>query len=143
MNFFLSNIPLITILIIECLTVNCGRRLEKIVQIRVHRNLTSYKILSLTKPRKYNLKVTCLQLCVLMPAFNPSPMGGRGKQISVNSRVAWFTKWVPGKTGLHNEIHSHKQNHSNNNNNVVVCMWMDPIGSYICIHCAQLVELFV
>ena len=34
--------------------------------------------------------------------------GGRGREISVSSRPAWSTNWVPGQTGLHRETLSWK-----------------------------------
>jgi hypothetical protein len=52
----------------------------------------------------------------VLHTFNPSiHSGGRGRQISVNSRPTWSTEPVPGQSGLHKETLS--QNNNNNNNN--------------------------
>ena len=46
-----------------------------------------------------------------MNDFNPSTPGAGADQISVSSRLAWFTKWVPGQLGLlHRETLSWKTN---------------------------------
>lgn len=33
----------------------------------------------------------------------------RGRQISMNSRPAWYTEWVVGQSGLHSETLSQKK----------------------------------
>ena len=41
--------------------------------------------------------------------------GGRGRRISVSSRPAWSTKWVPGQPGLHRQTLSQKTKSETNN----------------------------
>lgn len=36
-------------------------------------------------------------------------LGDRGRLISVSSKSAWFTEWVPGQPGLFTEILSRKK----------------------------------
>ena len=46
-------------------------------------------------------------------AFHPSTQGGRGRQISVSSRIAWFTEWVLGQPKIHRETLSSKTKQNN------------------------------